>query len=226
MCSGSIEKPMTTKEVITKCKRRIKFYSQRLFQLYDCYWDWRIAGRVLERTEPAYNDETLRSMPTKYHALYEIFRDSELTAEDSFIDVGCGKGRVFAYLLKCHFPGSITGVELNPEVAAVAQAWIKRYPQVKIVVGNAFDMNYDDYTVMYLFRPFKRRFVIQLIQLLESQLTHPLRLYFLTDQFSGDYIDQRPQWRLIKRGQVYRKHGLFLFVCPQRYSVWEYVPQR
>lgn len=217
---------MTTKEVITKCKRRIKFYSQRLFQLYDCYWDWRIAGRGLERTEPAYNDETLRSMPTKYHALYEIFRDSELTAEDSFIDVGCGKGRVFAYLLKCHFPGSITGVELNPEVAAVAQAWIKRYPQVKIVVGNAFDMNYDDYTVMYLFRPFKRRFVIQLVQLLESQLTHPLRLYFLTDQFCGDYIDQRPQWHLVRRDTVYRKHGLFLFVCPQRYSVWEYVPQR
>ena len=217
---------MTTKEVITKCKRRIKFYSQRLFQLYDCYWDWRIAGRVLERTVPAYNEETLRSMPTKYHTLYEMFRDSKFTAEDRFIDVGCGKGRVFAYLLKRHFPGSITGVELNPEVAAVAQAWTKRYPQVKVVVGNAFDMNYDDYTVMYLFRPFKRRFVIQLVQLLESQLTHPLRLYFLTDQFSGDYIDQRPEWHLVRRGSVYRKYGLFLYVCPQRYSVWEYVPQK
>lgn len=213
---------------INKIKRKIKQVTIRVFQLYDAYWDIRIARRVLVKGAPAYSENTLGTAHTHYCVLEELFRDSELTAEDSFIDVGCGKGRVFAYLLKCHFPGSITGVELNPEVAAIAQAWTGlRYPgRVEVIVGNAFDMDYDRYTVMYLFRPFKRRFVIQLVQLLEQQLTHPLRLYFLTDQFSGDYIDQRPQWRLIKRGQVYRKHGLFLFVCPQRYSVWEYVPQR
>ncbi len=218
-----------------KLKQRIKKISSRTFQLYNSVWDRRLAGNSLDRTAMTNEDYFNISQSASYLDLHKLFHDDEFCATDRFIDAGCGKGRTLAFLLKNKFPGSITGVEQNPETAAVAQQWTqKRHTKINIITSNAFNIDYNDYTVVYLCPPAQCRYFLQFIELLESQLTHPLRLYYITDTFGGnsmgkyceEYTDKRPGWELKRRGISYRKHGLFLHIRPWRYSCWTYTPQK
>ena len=39
--------------------------------------------------------------------MQEIFKDEQFVADDNFMDIGCGKARVIAYLLKNNFLGKV-----------------------------------------------------------------------------------------------------------------------
>ena len=101
------------------------------------------------------------------------------------MDVGCGKGRAIAFLLREKVPCRITGVELNPEVARVAKGWTVSHDNVDVLEADAFSLDYDAFTVLYLFRPFMPRTFDEFVELLESQLTHPVRVVFLSQGVRG-----------------------------------------
>lgn len=55
------------------------------------------------------------------------------------LDVGCGPGASFPYLLAAvGHPGEVLGVEISPEVAATAQKRIEanHWPNVRVVIGD------------------------------------------------------------------------------------------
>ena len=198
----------------------------RIVRLYDAMRDRAICGFSLaKRAEPSVEGGTAYSA-TCYWTLDAIFSDAEFSSDDSFVDVGCGKGRLLAYMLNRKFPGRITGIEMNPMTAAVARKWIQRFPQdkVRLIEGDAFSQQYDEYTIIYLFRPFETEYFIRFIQLLEQQLTHPIRLYYMTDQVNGRYLKNRKGWELAFRRTIYKKYGLYMWSSPQKYSMWIYTP--
>ena len=62
----------------------------------------------------------------------------------SVLDVGCGKGDFYGFLKKQGLHVDYTGIEIAPDVAALAQ---KKYPDAHIIIDNfethAFDRQYD-----------------------------------------------------------------------------------
>lgn len=166
--------------------------------------------------------------PTSYMVLNRIFKNVSFTPNDHFVDIGCGEGRVLAWLKAKNFPGRITGIELDTYVASVAKEWMNRHPnsRARLIEGDALQQEYDVYTIVYLFRPFNEEFFLRLIMRLEAQLTHPISLYYLTDHYSVKYLKGRPGWKLLKRQSICRIYGLFVYTCPQWYSIWTYAPQQ
>lgn len=199
----------------------------RVTHFFDGIKDRRICGCSLVKYVPSLYRETMGatgSESTCYWALDTIFKDFSFDKSDSFIDVGCGKGRVLAYLADKKVPCTLTGIELNMDVAEYAQNWANRYDNVSIINGNAFELDYNNYTVIFLARPFETETFHKFTEFLESNLKHKIRLIYWVDTQSGSFLENRAGWIMMKREWIFMSHGCFMYRCPQRYSIWEYDP--
>lgn len=208
-----------------------RFYviiTYHIVRVIDGMRDKRICGCSLSKRRDTNIEGGNNYAPTCYWNLDEVFKNTKFTEEDSFVDVGCGKGRVLAWWLGKNLPGKCTGIELDPFVAEVAKKWLKRYPEerVRLIEGNALEQDYSEYTIIYIFRPFSKEFLIKFLERIEAQITHPVKLYYMTDQFSHEVLWNRSKWKGLRRRRIYKKYGLCLYGCPQYYSVWEYNPQQ
>lgn len=207
--------------------RKLISRSVRVAHFFDGRKDQRICGCSLVKYVPSLYRETMGatgSESTCYWALDTIFKDFSFDKSDSFIDVGCGKGRVLAYLADKQVPCALTGIELNKDVAAYAQNWAKRYDSISIINGNAFELDYNDYTVMFIARPFETEMFQKFTEYLESNLKHKIRFIYWWDTQSGSFLENRAGWNMLKREWIFTSHGLFMYRCPQRYTIWEYTP--
>lgn len=222
------------KNVFEKLVKFIKHPS--LIYVYSTYYlvrfidgmrDRRICGVSLSKRRDTNIEGGNHYAPTCYWNLDEVFKKTKFTEEDHLADIGCGKGRVLAWWLGKKLPGKATGIELDPYVAGVAKKWLKRYPEerVRLIEGDALKQDYDEYTIIYIFRPFAKEFLIRFLERLEAQLTHPVRLYYMSDQFYREVLWERPGWKGICRRRVYKKYGLCLYGSPQYYSIWKYEPK-
>ena len=196
----------------------------------DGAYDRRICGQSLVKyVQSVYRDDVngvgmTGSQSTHYIILDRIFSHVALTEQDSFLDVGCGKGRVLAFLLKKHAPCKLYGVEINEASGKVALEWTKRYDQVSVTLGDAFQLDYNPYTILFLGRPFLPKTFLQFIERLESGLTHPVTLIYWVDQQSGQLLKDRPGWDMRFREKLAVIHGLKIAKTPQCYSIWTYDP--
>jgi len=164
------------------------------------------------------------SQSIPYKGLEDIFENVRLTPDDSFIDIGCGKGRVLAYLTERRVPCRLTGIELNPDVASIARRWSSSYSNVEIIEGDAFGLDLDKYTVLFMYRPMERETFGEFVCKVERDISHRIMLYYYADSESGFLLNDRRGWTLITRQTVYRKGGVYIHMEPQRYSVWKYSP--
>ncbi len=105
-------------------------------------------------------------MPTAWHVLPRVLRYIGVSESDTFIDFGCGKGRVVHQAARYPFR-RVIGIEVVPELAEIAREAIAtgkhRYKcqDVQIVVADATEYEIpDDLTVAYFFRPFRRRALV------------------------------------------------------------------
>lgn len=216
------------KKSLKRFIRRKYFGAQRrVVHFFDGRKDKKICGCSLVKYVPSLYRETMGatgSEATCYWALDRIFAGEVFSEQDAFIDVGCGKGRVLAYMVSKESPCSLTGIELNKDVAAYAQSWAKQYPQINIINGNAFELDYNQYTVLFLGRPFETETFHAFINQLEEKLTHKIKLFYWWDTQSGNYLEDRKGWVRKRREMIWKSHGLYMYGCPQGFSLWEYTP--
>lgn len=100
---------------------------------------------------PAFESASLKEDPVKGHVptpddlvdsmVARLFASNEPVAGDSLLDPGCGGGAFIAGVLRwCELNGvtspQITGVELNPSLAAKARKRFADYPAVRIVQAD------------------------------------------------------------------------------------------
>lgn len=204
--------------------RKLIRISRTAVDIRDSFTDKRICGVSLSKYVPSIAEGSTGSQSTPYYALEKVIKGIDFSKDETFIDVGCGKGRVLAFMLreKCHW--TLDGVEFNEEVAAYAQKWAEKYPQINVICGDAFDIDYNNYTVLFMNRPFLPDTFYRFIEMLEATLTHPVRLYYWVDQQSGDLLDNRKGWTLHRRDYAFFAKGFFIAGSPQRYSEWTYIP--
>ena len=202
--------------------------SRKVVDFIDSFTDRRICGVSLTKFTRSSIPGATVAQATPYLVLDEIFRGGvEITDSDSVIDCGCGKGRALAYMLKKKKTCKISGVELSKDAAQVAMNWTKKYSNVHVISGNAFDLNYNDYTVLFMARQFEDNEVFNsFIDLIEKSLTHPLRCYFWVEQYTCHSLDNRTGWTLIERKDLLFVKGFFVTITPQRYSTWIYTPNK
>ena len=221
-------------EFIYKKKFYRNFFIRKLIRVntwlvsrIDASKDKKVCGVSLEKYVPSIYRESMGatgSQSTRYWMLDIMLKDAGFTADDRLFDVGCGKGRVLAYAVSKKYPCTITGIELNKDVAEFAKSWTDKYENASIIQGSAFDIDYNDYTVLFMGRPFEEEMFRRFIEKLEAELRHPIRIFNWYDQISGNFMNDRKGWTLEKRGRIFRSHGLFIFPNPQRYSVWTFTP--
>lgn len=204
--------------------------SSRLLRLMDGAIDRHICGLSLVKYVPSvYRDDArglgmTGSQSTSYIILRRIFSHVSLTAEDSFLDVGCGKGRVLAFLIKEHAPCALRGIEINEISGKVAQEWTAGYDQAAVMIGDAFNLDYNPYTVLFLGRPFLPRTFQKFIEQLEGTLLHPVTFIYWVDQQSGHILEDRSGWELKYREKLSTIRGIRIGKVPQSYSIWSYDP--
>ncbi len=217
------------KKIVTKIDT---IFCTRLLRCMDAAADLRICGRSLTGYVPSiFRDDKkgiggTGSESTHYIMLRRIFSHVMLTASDALMDVGCGKGRVLAFLIGQKCPCPLYGVEHNEEVGKIAAQWTARYEQAHIIIGDAFRQDYDRYTVLTLARSFLPATFLTFVEQLEATLTHPVTLVYWFDQQSGHLLNGRPGWHMLMRETIARLHGIKIAVWPQSYSIWVYDPDK
>ncbi len=88
--------------------------------------------------------------------LDKVLRFLKITPRDSILDFGSGKGGALITFAKYPFL-KITGIELSPELAAVAERNLGKLGvrNVSTIVGDAADFtDLDGYNYFYFFSPF------------------------------------------------------------------------
>ena len=102
--------------------------------------------------------------------------------------------------------------------------WAEKYEQVSVTIGDAFQKDYNPYTILFLGRPFLPKTFQQFIEQLEKSLTHPITLIYWVDQQSGYMLKDRSGWEKQFREKLYVMYGLIIAGTPQGYSIWTYDP--
>ena len=192
--------------------------------------DKKICGQSLVKyVQSVYRDDAkgvgmTGSQSTHYIVLKRIFSHITLTEQDNFLDIGCGKGRVLAYLIKAHAPCNLNGIEINEIAYNVAQEWTKKYDQATVMLGDAFKLDYNPYTVLFMGRPFLPVTFLQFLEAFEAGLNHPITLIYWVDQQSGFLLNGRPGWKKKYGEKLDYIKGLKISGTPQSYSIWTYDP--
>jgi SAM-dependent methyltransferase len=127
-----------------------------------------------DEREHAHVDQ-LANVPSAWHVLPRALRCIGASDRDTFVDFGCGQGRIVHQAAKWPLR-RVVGVEMHPPVAELARALLAahsdehRCPNVEILVCDAAQFQVpDDLTIAYLFDPFRgRTFDAVLQRIIES----------------------------------------------------------
>jgi SAM-dependent methyltransferase len=152
----------------------------------------RLANRILDRgldtsagkREPEHDHpDRIVYVPSDWHVLPRALRYVGASSQDTFVDFGCGNGRVLHQAAKRPFR-RVIGVEISPALAEVARRNLAargrehRCGSVEIVVADLAEYTVpDDFTVGYLYHPVKDETFASLLQsIVESIDRNPRRV--------------------------------------------------
>ena len=135
----------------------------------------------------------------------------------TFLDIGCGKGRAVLIASELGFR-KIIGVELNPQMAAIAHAnarhWQRahtadatapRLAPIEIVEQDALDYTFPDTpTLLFLFHPFEAPVLKSLIRRIEMQFAKrpgTLDVVYVNAE-CAHLLDDHPAFMRLFRGHI------------------------
>ncbi len=150
-------------------------------------------------------------MASSWTTLSRILRRSEVTRDDVFVDFGSGMGRVL-YQAAMRYPfRRVEGVELSPELTAVAQENLDRSRDkfrardIRLVTCDVLEYEIpDDLTIAYLYNPFEGDVFQSVVDgLVASVQRRPRRLRVI-------YLNALEEQRLLDAGfrEVRRLRGI------------------
>jgi SAM-dependent methyltransferase len=158
------EQERTPPRRLAKARHLVGFTLHRLV-----YRSKRFVSDVLDRGldtsgsahEPEHDHpDRLGYAPSEWHVLPRALRYVGVSDRDTFVDFGCGRGRVVHQAAKRPF-GRVIGVEISPVLAEAARTALAarkhqhRCRNVEIVVSDVTEFRVpDDLTVGYFYKPF------------------------------------------------------------------------
>lgn len=150
--------------------------------------------------------------PTRLRLVRRVLSSLDIQPGDSFVDFGCGKGRVLLAAADYGFR-RITGVEFAKELCDVARENIARYrnkrninADIRVVECDAVDYKIqDDENVFFMFNPFSAA----LVEKITKNIVRSLQLR----NHRGVLIYNNPQWQNAVEGQGFVPLRVFADEC-------------
>jgi SAM-dependent methyltransferase len=209
----------------TRVRRRLAFARGTLSQrvaLGSSRWLTRVLDRGLDTSgdthEPEHDHpDRISYVPSDWHVVPRALRYLGVSDRDTFVDFGCGKGRVVHQAATRPFR-RVIGVEISPRLAEIARTAVAagrhhhRCRNVEIVVADAREFPVpDDLTIAYLAHPFKdETFAAVLRGIVDSIDRHPRRLRLIYwVPVHGPEVLATGRFRLLKAQQsgLLDRHG-------------------
>jgi predicted RNA methylase len=153
-------------------------------------------------------DDRVHYVPSAWHVLPRALRSVGVSDRDTFVDFGCGKGRVVHQAARRPFR-RVIGVEVSPDLAEnartalAARAHRHRCRNVEVVVADVTEFRVpDDLTIGYFYRPFGERTLAAVLRgIVDSIDRHPRRvrlIYALPSDPARSTILATGRFRLVK----------------------------
>lgn len=167
---------------------RLRRPLRRLRRLVRGVWfDWSLGVETTRKaTTPNHVGDCHGYEPADVWQLRKLLPPHEVGADDVFVDVGAGKGRVLLFVARYYSCRQVIGVEISPELAAFARANVRalaadELARVSVVEADAASWAVpDDATVLHLFNPFQgETFRAFLAAAVKSQRQRPRLLRLL-----------------------------------------------
>jgi SAM-dependent methyltransferase len=135
-------------------------------------------------------------------AFDNIISSFNITPNDAIIDFGCGKGGILISLSKYPF-SKITGVEISPELIAIARENIRKLKirNVEIKCCDAAEFNdLEEYNYVYFFDPFPCVVMKDVLHNIEKSISaHPRKVTII-------YLNPFC-YELLESSEVFNKTG-------------------
>ncbi len=129
--------------------------------------------------------------------LEKVLRALKITSEDAIVDFGSGKGGALITFAKYPF-SKITGVELSPELVAVAKENLRKLNirNADMIVGDAANFtDLDGYNYFYFFSPFPAVVMRTVINNIASSLARKPRraiIIYFNPEFHDTVVADSP----------------------------------
>jgi SAM-dependent methyltransferase len=168
--------------------------------------------------------------PSGWRSFKRAMRGVDVSPADTFLDIGCGKGRVVEQAARRPFK-RVLGVELSTELAEQARQLLERERDrrrcgaVEIFAANITTWQVpDDVTVIYVYNALSGDpLEAMLDRIAESAARAPRRLLMLyVNPLSESTVIEHPHFELRGRGGRRR----WAATDPRRVSVFEVRPER
>ena len=181
-----------------------------------------------QNIHPSDREHSVAYEPTPVSLVCAIPDQLPIRYEDfSFVDLGCGKGRVL--LLASSFPfRQIAGIEIYSDIVEIAKINIERYrlkatsdvacSDISVCNQNATDFEFPDRDfVLYLVNPFSEVIMSQVVASLERKLDQVRSriIVIYVNPLHAKLFDESKHFRLTKesgsdlyylRYRIYRNH--------------------
>ena len=119
--------------------------------------------------------------------LVRYFKAEKITKEDSFLDIGCGKGRVILFMHLFGFR-KIDGIEYSNEISSVAKKNIDRLKikRSKIYTIDAAEFNYyNEYNYIFMYNPFGEDIMEKVMKKLVADTEHDVKIIYYHPAYDG-----------------------------------------
>jgi len=202
--------------------------SKLVLDTIDCILDIFICGRILSGSKEAQvvSTDYTSNQSCRYVVLKQVFDDFVLNKTDSFLEVGCGRGRVIAYLIWKDSPCYITGFEVNTKDAGFCKEVLSDNKHVGICCCDVFDKDISSYNVFFLGHPFKPVSFARFIDKIENEIKHSTIVISVIDKDNYPYLLHRTGWKAIKHSIIYRYFGIRVLSSKNSYTIWSYSPKK
>lgn len=184
------------------------------------------------------NPECCWYRPISYGSFKRVMKEIEIEeGQDVFVDYGAGKGRVVV-IASTHPFKRVIGVELAPELAAIARENVRRgrkkprCKQIEIVTADASTYSLPkDATVIHLFNPFRGEILYRVTQNIKTSLLKFPRQVTILFANPADFERMLRDDNLIpkswikSRREVLWPHREYAGLDKNRYRIYQICPE-
>ena len=134
------------------------------------------------------------------HKVLEAVFEQQVRPGDVIVDVGCGRGRVLAHLLRYYPDHQVIGIEIDQGLAATTARRFRGEARCEVIAGDAVSVLPTDATLMFLFNPFGEDDIERLRATLEARppTAPPQRLLYSNPRHL-DGFDSSDAWSVRRK---------------------------
>lgn len=200
-------------------------FGRLIANLYDFLLDLLYCGHFLQKNVDQKIKTTgyTSSQSCRYFIIESIFKNLSLHSEGNFLEVGCGQGRVLAFLKQKKTKWQLTGIESNPLALKICHQWADN-TEITILEKDVFTHNISDYNIFFIGHPFDDNSLSHFIKKIENEVVKKVIVILVLDIKLGNYISQRKGWSISQRETIHSYHNLPILPQKNRYTIYHYSP--